>query len=82
MKEGGGRGGCRADIAFENGCYLCVNMVQFPVGHGYYGEVVSKFRHEYGLYYVAVFFNREFLVAEDAEKDLDLCVEEVLGVMP
>jgi len=34
------------------------------------------------LYYVAVFFNREFLVAEDAKEDLDLGVEEIFGVMP
>jgi hypothetical protein len=57
-------------------------MVQFPVGHWYYGEVVSKFRHEYGLYYVAVFFDIKFLVAENAEKYLDLCMEEIFGLMP
>jgi hypothetical protein len=34
------------------------------------------------LYYVAIFFDREFLVAENAEKYLDLCVEEIFGVMP
>ena len=49
--------------ADENDCYLCVNVVQFPVGHGYYGKVVSEFLHEYELHYVTIFFDRKFLVA-------------------
>jgi hypothetical protein len=66
----------------QNGCYLCVNVVQFSVGHWYYGEVISEFRHECGLYYVSVFFDRKFIVAEEVDQYFDLSVEEVFCVMP